>query len=63
MAVDIILDPEPDRKSVDGGFSFFESKLIDGWGAQRWNHALSSNEAEYTAIVNGSVRGLRLAIG
>ncbi|CAK0888842.1 unnamed protein product, partial [Prorocentrum cordatum] len=48
---------EPGRSSVDGGFLFIGSHLIDGWSGQQYNHALSSAEAEFTGIVNGSARG------
>ena len=41
--------PEHDHESVDEGFSFFGSHLIDGWSAPHGNHALSSAEAENTS--------------
>ena len=49
---------EPGRKSVDGGFLLIGAHLIDGWSTQQGNHALSSAEAEFTGVVNGSARGI-----
>ncbi|CAK0844902.1 unnamed protein product, partial [Prorocentrum cordatum] len=52
--------PEPGRRSVGGGFLFIGSRLIDGGGGQQGNRALSSAEAEFAGVVNGSARGIWL---
>ncbi|CAK0867256.1 unnamed protein product [Prorocentrum cordatum] len=49
---------ERGRRSVDGGFLFIGSHMIEGWSGQQGNRALSSAEAEVTGVVNGSARGI-----
>ncbi|CAK0848466.1 unnamed protein product [Prorocentrum cordatum] len=51
---------EPGRSSMDGGFLFIGSHLIDGWSGQQGRRALSSAEAEFTGMVNGSAGGIWL---
>ena len=60
VEVDSNRAPEPDRKSVDGGFSFLGKHQFDSWSTKQRNHALCSAEAEHTAIVNGSAHGMWL---
>ncbi|CAK0862052.1 unnamed protein product, partial [Prorocentrum cordatum] len=62
IAVEVDSDwaPEPGRRPVGGGFPFTGSHLLDGWSGQQGNRALSTAEAEFTRIVNGSARGVWL---
>eukprot|EP00971_Amphidinium_carterae_P341162 6479842-Amphidinium_carterae.1 len=46
------------RRSVDGGFAFQGSSLIDGWTTTQHTVALSSGEAEYYGTTNGAARGM-----
>ena len=45
------------RLSISGGFEFMGGHVFDAWAAQHQQQSLSTGEAEYIELVNGSAKG------